>query len=142
MAESKSRFISTTVEVEGRTEQRVVEIPTFEMEPWGADAQLTHVGARATRVDAGTKATGNPGYTTDLRRQHQAYAAIVRAQIPRGKVLRINTDAARALPGVLDILLHADAPAKTRLFLQDITYHCQPLAAVCAVSQDIANRAA
>ncbi len=142
MAESKSRFISTTVEVEGRTEQRVVEIPTFEMEPWGADAQLTHVGARATRVDAGTKATGNPGYTTDLRRQHQAYAAIVRAQIPRGKVLRINTDAARALPGVLDILLHADAPAKTRLFLQDITYHGQPLAAVCAVSQDIATRAA
>ncbi len=141
MSESKSRFISTTVEVEGRTEQRVVEMPAFELEPWGEDAQLTHVGARATRVDAGTKATGNPGYTTDLRRQHQAYAAIVRAQIPRGKLVRIDVSAARALPGVLDVLLHEDAPAKTRLFLPEITYHGQPLAAVCAVSQEIAERA-
>jgi CO/xanthine dehydrogenase Mo-binding subunit len=142
MSESKSRFVTTTVEVEGRTEQRVVEMPAFELEPWGEDAELTHVGARAVRVDAALKATGRPGYTTDLRRPHQAYAAIVRAQIPRGKVISINTDAARALPGVLDVLLHADAPAKTRLFLPEITYHGQPLAAVCAISQEVAERAA
>lgn len=142
MAERPSRFITTTVEVEGRTEQRVVELPAFDLEPWGEDAALTHVGARATRVDAASKAAGRPGYTTDLRRPHQAYAAIVRAQVARGTVLRIDATAARALRGVLDVLVHADAPAKTRLFNPEITYHGQPLAAVCATSQEIADRAA
>jgi CO/xanthine dehydrogenase Mo-binding subunit len=142
MAEQKKRFVTTSVEVEGRTEQRVVEMPAFELEPWDADATLTHVGARATRVDSAIKTTGRAGYTTDLRRPHQAYAAIVRARIARGKVTRIDIDAARAVPGVLDILLHADAPAKTRLFLPEITYFGQPLAAVCATTQEIAERAA
>lgn len=142
MAEPKARFVTTTVEVEGRTEQRVVELPAFDLEPWGEDAALTHVGARAIRVDAALKATGRPGYTTDLRRPHQAYAAIVRARVARGRVTRIDLDAARALPGVLDVLVQADCPAKTRLFNPEITYHGQPLAAVCAVSQEIAERAA
>ena len=79
MAESKARFITTTVEVEGRTEQRVVELPAFDVESWGEDAALTHVGARAVRVDAALKATGRPGYTTDLRRAHQANVAIFQA---------------------------------------------------------------
>jgi xanthine dehydrogenase YagR molybdenum-binding subunit len=142
MADAKPRFVTTTVEVEGRTEQRVVELPAFEPAPWGDDAALTHVGARAVRVDAALKATGRPGYTTDLRRPHQAYAALVRARIARGRVTRIDVDAARAVPGVLDVLLAADCPPRTRLFNAEITYHGQPLAAVCAVSQEIAERAA
>ncbi len=142
MAEQKARFITTTVEVEGRTEQRVVELPAFDVEPWGEDAALTHVGARATRVDAALKASGRPGYTTDLRRPHQAYAAIVRSRIARGRLLRVDVEAARAVPGVLDVIVHADAPPKTRLFNPEITYHGQPIAAVCAVSQEIAERAA
>lgn len=142
MAEPKARFVTTTVEVEGRTEQRVVELPAFDLEPWGEDATLTHVGARAQRVDAALKATGRPGYTTDLRRPQQAYVAIVRSEIARGRIRSIHTDAARAVPGVLDVLVHADAPARTRLFNPEITYYGQPLAAVCAESQEIADRAA
>lgn len=142
MAEPKARFVTTTVEVEGRTEQRVVELPAFDLEPWGEDAALTHVGARALRVDAALKATGRPGYTTDLRRPHQAYVAIVRSRIARGRVTRVDAAAARALPGVLDVLLHADCPSKTRLFNPEITYHGQPVAAVCAQTQEIADRAA
>lgn len=142
MTEPKARFVTTTVEVEGRTEQRVVEMPAFDLEPWGTDAALTHVGARAVRVDAALKATGRPGYTTDIRRPHQAYVAIVRSRVARGRVVRVDADAARALPGVLDVLLHADCPAKTRLFNPEITYHGQPLAAVCASSQEAAERAA
>lgn len=136
------RFITTSVEVEGRTEQRVVEMPAFDLEPWGADAALTHVGARARRVDALVKATGRPGYTTDIRRPHQVYAAIVRAQVARGRVISIDTAAARALPGVLDVLLTADVPARTKLFGTEITYYGQPLVAVCAETQEIAERAA
>lgn len=136
------RFVSTTVEVEGRTEQRVVEMPAFEPTPWDADAQLTHVGARAVRTDGPLKTTGHPGYTTDVRRANQAYAAIVRATVPRGRLTALDVAAARALPGVLDVLLVADVPARTRLFNAEITYTGQPIAAVCATTQAIADAAA
>jgi xanthine dehydrogenase YagR molybdenum-binding subunit len=93
-------------------------------------------------VDAAVKAAGRAPYTTDVRRPNQAYAAIVRATVARGRVTRVNADAARAMPGVLDILLLADVPARTRLFNAEITYVGQPLAAVCATSQADADRAA
>ena len=132
----------TTVEVEGRTEERVVEMPAFEPTPWGTDAMLTHVGARATRVDATAKSAGRAPYTTDIRRPGQAAAALVRAAVPRGRVTAIDCTAARALPGVLDVLLHADVPKRTRLFSPDVTYVGQPVAAVCATTEAIAARAA
>lgn len=136
------RFVSTTVEVEGRTETRVVEVPAFEPEPWGDDAVLTQVGARAPRVDALEKTRGRAPYTTDVRRANQAYAAIVRAPVARGRVTRIDTTAALAMPGVLDVIVHADVPARTRLFSAEITYHGQPVAAVCATSAELSERAA
>ena len=124
------RFVTTIVEVEGRTEERVVEVPAFPVEPWGPDARLTHVGARARRADGLLKTMGRAPYVTDIRRPNQAYAAIVRSPLARGRVLAIDATAARALPGVLDILTHADVPARTRLFHPEITYFGQPLAAV------------
>ena len=137
-----ARFVRTTVEVEGRVEERVVEVPAFEMAPWEADAELTHVGSRAVRVDAAVKAAGRAPYTTDVRRPNQAYAAIVRATVARGRVTRVTTEAARALPGVLHVLLLEDVPVRTRLFNAEITYVGQPLAAVCATSQAAADRGA
>lgn len=136
------RFITTTVEVEGRTEERVVEVPAFEPAPWGPDAQLTHVGVRALRADGAAKSAGRAPYTTDVRRPNQAASAIVRANVARGRVTAIDASAALAFPGVLDVLLHADVPARTRLFSADITYSGQPIAAVCATSQAIAEAAA
>lgn len=136
------RFEKTTVEVEGRTEVRITEVPHFEPVPWGPDAALTHVGARAVRVDALEKTRGRAPYTTDVRRAGQAFASIVRAPVARGRVLRVDTDAARAMPGVLDILLHDDVPAPSRLFMPEITYLGQPVAAVCAVTAELAKRAA
>lgn len=142
MPAERPRFVKTVVEVEGRTEERVVEVPAFEPAPWGPDAVLTHVGARARRVDALVKTAGRAPYTTDVRRPNQAYAAFVRARVPRGRVVRVDADAARAMPGVLDVLLPGDTPPRARLFPSDVTYAGQPVAAVCAVSQDLADRAA
>ena len=130
------------VEVEGRTEERVVEVPEFEPEPWGDDVRLTHVGARALRADGMLKASGRAPYTTDVRRPNQAYAAFVRSTVARGRVTAIDASAARALTGVLDVLVHTDVPAKTRLFSPEIAYIGQPVAAVCAISAEVAERAA
>ena len=132
MTEPRRRFVSTTVEVGGRVETRVVEVPAVTLAPWDADAALTHVGARARRVDGLLKAAGRAPYTTDLDRPGMAHAVFVRAQVPRGRVTAIDVTAARAMPGVLDILLGADVPAEMRLFRPTVTYSGVPIAAVCA----------
>ncbi|MFM8566651.1 MAG: xanthine dehydrogenase family protein molybdopterin-binding subunit [Gemmatimonadota bacterium] len=142
MTEPRRRFVSTTVEVEGRVETRVVEVPAVTLEPWDADAALTHVGARARRVDGLLKTAGRAPYTTDLARPGMAHAVFVRAQVPRGRVTTIDTTAARAMPGVLDILLAADVPAATRLFRAEVTYTGAPIAAVCAETLAQAEAAA
>ena len=43
------RFVTTKVEIEGREETKVVELPSRNPEPWGEDAKLTVVGQRVTR---------------------------------------------------------------------------------------------
>ncbi len=142
MTEPTRRFVTTTVEVEGRVETRVVEMPAVTLEPWDADAPLTHVGARARRVDGLLKAAGRAPYTTDVVRPGMAHAVFVRARVPRGRLVRLETDAARAMPGVLDILAHADVPARTKLFSPDVTYAEMPVAAVCAETLAEAEAAA
>src|SRR5687767_7293900 len=61
------RFMSTTVEVEGREEIKVVELPTLEPPPWDESTELTVVGTRVQRMDALEKVTGRARYTTDVR---------------------------------------------------------------------------
>ena len=53
------RFVTTKVEVEGREETKVVELPSRNPEPWGEDATLHVVGHRAERMDALEKVTGD-----------------------------------------------------------------------------------
>lgn len=138
----KSRFVLTTVEIEGRTEQRIVELPAFEPAPWTDATSLGIVGTSVTRVDAAEKVTGRARYTADIVRPGQLYAAIVRAAIPKGKITRFDSAAAATLPGVFDIIGPGDAPARTRLLPTDVLYAGQPIGAVCATSEAAARRAA
>ena len=135
-------FVQTVVEVEGRTETRIVEVPAFEPVPWGDDAELSIVGARVPRMDAEEKVTGRACYTVDIKRPGMLHAVFVRATIPRGTIRSIDLDAARAIPGVYDVLGPGDAPPKTRLFARDVSYAGQPIAVVCADSRGTAVRAA
>ena len=43
---TRRRFVTTTVEVEGRDETKVVELPEHEPDPWAEDAELSIVGQR------------------------------------------------------------------------------------------------
>ena len=144
-ADAAKRFISTTIEVEGREETKVVEIPTFEPVPWGEDADLQIVGARVERVDAMDKITGRARYTADVQRPGMVHAVLLRSRIARGTA-SVDLSAVRAQPGVLDVLSGADitgtlsGPA-ARLFDPRVSYVGQPLAAICAQSLDDARRA-
>lgn len=131
-AKTGPTFIETVVEVEGRTEKRVVELPAFTPEPWTDDAALSIVGTRVDRVDMHEKLTGRARYTADIARPGLLHALILRAPITKGTVRSFDAKAALAVPGVMDVLATGDAPPGTRLFTGKVAYAGQPVAAVCA----------
>jgi xanthine dehydrogenase YagR molybdenum-binding subunit len=142
--------VRTTIEVEGREETKVVEMPDRTLEPWGADQQLSVVGCPVPRVDALEKVTGAAVYTADRSLPGMLHAVIVRSSIPRGRATSIDFTRALQMPGVIDAIAFADLPASgkpiraggVRLFDPDITYAGQPLACICAESLESARTAA
>ena len=140
-----SRFSVTTVEVEGREETKVVEIPSLEPSPWSDDARLAVVGTPAPRADAVEKVTGRARYTTDERPRGMLHAAIIRAPIARGRLVRLDLEKALASPGVYGAITRDDVPEVkldgVQLFDPAIGYVNQPLAAICAATVRAAERA-
>ena len=140
------RFVSTKVEVEGREETRIVEIPDFEPAPWTADTPLEIVGQCVPRMDALEKVTGAAIYTADIERGGMLHAAIVRSPIANGRVLTLDSAPALEVPGVRGVLLRDDVEGirydSGQLFDQAIRFAGQPLAAVCAESLEAAERGA
>jgi xanthine dehydrogenase YagR molybdenum-binding subunit len=142
---SGKRFVTTRVEVEGREDIKVVELPTREPAPWDDDAHLTIVGQSVPRMDALEKVTGRARYTADIHRPGMLYAAILRAPIAHGRVVRLDLGPALGLPGVRGGLTADDLPEikidGVRLLDRAIHYAGQPIAAICADSPLIATRA-
>src|SRR5436853_2444460 len=140
------RFVSTKVEVEGREETRIVEIPDFEPAPWTADTALEIVGLCVPRMDALEKVTGAAIYTADIARAGMLYAAIVRSPIANGRVLMLDSAPALEVPGVRGVLLRDEVEGikydSGQLFDQTIRFAGQPIAAVCAESLEAAERGA
>ena len=140
------RFVVTKVEVEGREETKVVEVPDFEPAPWTANTQLDVVGCSVPRMDAHEKVTGHAVFTADIRRAAMLHAAVVRATVAHGRVLSIDVAPALEIAGVRDVLQRSDVDDlrydSGQLFDETIRFAGQPLAAVCADTADAAERAA
>lgn len=140
------RFITTTVEIEGREETTVVERPAFEPEPWGPEAALAIVGQSAPRIDGGAKVAGRARYTQDVHLPGMLHARLVRADVPAGVLRRLDVRGARALPGVHAVVTAADIPripwlGKSPLLGPMIYYWGQPVAAIAAESDAVARDA-
>ncbi|MEX2177254.1 MAG: hypothetical protein WD801_00995, partial [Gemmatimonadaceae bacterium] len=75
------RFVATRVEVEGREDTRLVEVPAFEPVPWDPATPLGIVGQSVPRMDALEKVTGRAVFTADVRRAGMLHVAIVRARV-------------------------------------------------------------
>lgn len=140
------RFVATRVEVEGREEIKIVEIPDRRPEPWGDDAELHVVGTPALRQDALAKVTGAARYTADLHRPAMTFAVIVRSPVPAGRVTAADASAAVAMPGVRGVLGPDDVRDIRRnagaLLDRKIRYAGQPLFVVCADTLGQARAAA
>ena len=121
-------------------------MPEFECAPWTAETPMEVVGQCVPRVDALEKVTGRAVYTADTARPGMLYAQIVRASIAHGRVKTLDLAAALEIPGLRAVLLREEVDGIRydggQLFDQTIRFAGQPLAAVCAETQEAANRGA
>jgi xanthine dehydrogenase YagR molybdenum-binding subunit len=120
------------------------------------------IGSPIDRVDGPEKVTGRARYSAEILLPDLAYAAIVGATIPSGRVTAIDTSEAVAAGGVLAILTHENlpkvaaepklvpalaggpAPGESFFPMQDdvVHYAGQPVALVVADSYERAQYAA
>src|SRR6202023_3670110 len=107
-------------------------------------------GAPLNRLDGVQKVTGAAKYAYEYAVEGATYVFPVLSTIARGRVSSIDARAARALPGVIAVLSHENAPqlaplndAKLAVFQSEaIAYRGQFVAAVVAQTLEIARQAA
>ncbi len=69
------------------------------------------IGRPHRRTDALGKVTGRSRFAADMAAPHMLHGFVLMARRPHARILAIDTEEARALPGVRAILTGADAPA-------------------------------
>jgi len=104
-----------------------------DLKPWDLDSRLRSVKGRTPRLEAPLKVTGQAKYTYDVRLPGMLWAKMVRAPIPAGKIVRIDTAKAERLNGVKAVWV-TDA--------KQVRFAGQDIAAVAAGSQEVAEDAA
>jgi CO/xanthine dehydrogenase Mo-binding subunit len=106
---------------------------------------------RAIRADGPEKVTGSGRYAADLTMTGMLHAKLRYAGVASGRITRLDTARARAIPGVFAVLTQADVPdvrygpfVKDRtLFAHDVVrYEGEIVAAVAALTPEIAQAAA
>ena len=108
------------------------------------------IGAALSRVDGIPKVTGQARYAFEQPADGVAYAAAVTATIAAGEIDAIDPGRALALPGVLAVISHDNAPrlgevddGELRLFQSgEVHYRGQIVAAVVAETLEQAREAA
>jgi CO/xanthine dehydrogenase Mo-binding subunit len=73
-------------------------------------AALQTVGTSLLRVDGFEKVTGRRNYSSDVLLPGTLWAKSLRSPHPHARILRIDTSAARSLPGVHAVLTASDLP--------------------------------
>lgn len=107
------------------------------------------IGRSVTRIDGVEKVTGSAVYTSDMKLPGMLYARMLLSRHPHARIVRIDVEKARTLPGVKAVLTGADLPYRVGLYMVDkpiladgkTRYHGEPVAAVAAVTEDIACEA-
>ena len=77
-----------------------------------AESAKPLIGAPLPRVDGRLKVTGKAPYAEDLPVKNLAYGHLVTIRIARGRITKMDINAAKALPGVLAIYTWQDVKGK------------------------------
>src|SRR5258708_15226731 len=118
--------------------------------PLGVQRPPRAISAPLDRVDGPLKVTGAAKYAYEYPVTGVTYVFPVQSTIAKGRIASTDVRAARALPGVLSVLSHENAPRLAPLddgelaALQSppVPYHGQIVAAVVAQPLEIAPQAA
>ncbi|MBL4819940.1 MAG: xanthine dehydrogenase family protein molybdopterin-binding subunit, partial [Gammaproteobacteria bacterium] len=105
-----------------------------------------HIGKNYTPPDVEGKVTGEAKYVEDYQKEGMVYARLYTSPMPSGRVVNIDATEALRMDGVLGILTADDlppssAPDEPILASADVTYVGQPILAIAAISDDIAESA-
>ncbi len=112
------------------------------------------VGARFNRLEMAPLILGKRPFTNDLQREGLLHAALVLSEHARARVLRVDTSAAAALPGVVAVATARDVPGERWQGLlerdwpayvgegEEVRYAGDVLASIAAVDEATAREAA
>lgn len=107
-------------------------------------------GYSKLRVDGRVKVTGKAPYVADMSLPGMLYGKILRSPVPHARIVSINTEAARRLPGVYAVITGGDLSInpfgafiadETGLAKDKVRYVGDAVAAVAAVDEATAEQA-
>src|SRR6056297_528001 len=107
------------------------------------------ISKSVNRIKALEKVTGNATFVHDMEVQGMLHAKMKLSPHAHAKIVNIDTSEAEKLPGVWTVLTGKDLPYKVGLYLVDkdilavnkVRYQGEPLAAVAAETEEIAEKA-
>ncbi len=108
-----------------------------------------HIGKPYNRKDAQEKVTGQAIYAHDLELPGMLHAKLLHSPYARAMIRSIDISRAESLPGVKTVLVGKDAPYLVGLYMidkriiadEEVRYQGEVVAAVAAVSEEIAEKA-
>ncbi|NWK43545.1 xanthine dehydrogenase family protein molybdopterin-binding subunit [Ralstonia pickettii] len=119
---------------------------------------MSNVGQPLDRTDGLLKVTGQARYAAEFQVPRLVHAVLVQSTVPAGRITRIDTHVAQAMPGVLLVMTHENAPrlpnggkpaleppaGRVLSLLQDdqVHYNGQPVALVVGDTLEHAQAAA
>ncbi len=112
------------------------------MSPQTSD--FTHLGKPRKLIDGLDRVTGRTRYTGDVRLPGMLYGRPVLSPYAHARIVAVDTEAARAVPGVVAVLTAADLPTNGRIYSSrqtttlasgEVRYRGEPVALVLAESE-------
>ena len=96
------------------------------MPSWPTETK--YISHSTTRIDAPAKLTGEARYSSDIQADGWLYGMILRSKWPSAKILSVNLEKARQIPGI-------KAAVTVKEFPQTIRYYGEEIAAVAGASK-------
>ncbi len=105
-----------------------------------------HIGVDFTPPDVHGKVTGEIKYAEDYKREGMLFARLLTSPLPSGRVVSIDASEALRMDGVMGILTADDLPpvappGNPALASQYVSFVGQPILAVAAINEEIAETA-
>ena len=111
------------------------------------------IGKKIRKVDGLELVTGRAKFAGDYKFPGMVYGAVKRAGVPAGRITNIDAEAARKLPGVIDVLIAKDIPGpnligvlppfdQPLLAADEIRYAGESVVLIIAETAEMARQAA